>query len=223
MRIPRNLPHHLLARITLSPPPLLSAEAQWIYDNFKQLAPLELFRFKPTLLVPHGEALEVVYAPSYESRVIGNLLEHEPTVVENENSDDAANQLKILDQIKLLVAIPRYPYIEDDDRYFDGKVEVPFAHNLAKHGAHLAGTYELTHLNIKSPFIEFTTKDNRDHIRKAMRHNFTKFHKFADIKVLKGVSFPDDPKAFGFVDEEIEPVEFKATPWVPQNLKDPYD
>lgn len=217
------MPHHVLARLTLSPPPLLAAEAQWIYDNFKRLAPLELFRFRSTPLVPNGEAIDVVYAPSYRSRVIGNLLEEKPTVVANENTDDAANQNAIVQRLKLLVALPRYPYIEDDDRYFEGKVEVPFAHNLASHGARLSGTYSLTHLKASAPFVEFTSLENRDHIRKAMRHNFVKFHKFADIKVLKGISFPEDPLAFGFVDTEIEKPQFEATPWVPvkENLNTP--
>ncbi|KAK6456504.1 uncharacterized protein RJT20DRAFT_128427 [Scheffersomyces xylosifermentans] len=192
--------HHIAVKMLVSPPPTTAKEARHLLENFRTIGNVELFRFEreKSGCAVYGQELLLLYNPSNGLSPFGSaLLDSSGDMSKEVESQETvvSNQKRILDDLQNIVALPRYSYIEHDEKYMNGQIEIPFKHRLVKEGLQYDKRYTIPSSTIDSQFSRIipvedsnsgdTVLDSNSYgaIRSYIRHNFQKFHKFDSISI----------------------------------------
>lgn len=190
-----RLRHHLYynfcvtARFHLSPAPASVKEVQFIHDSFEKIAPVEYFsaeQAKNSPSNPFRQHVTVILNASDQ------LCQLNPFNGIDESIKPSASLLlqRQHDISKYLLSIcglPRYSYIEHDQRFFDGGLCVPFKHTLTPDARYLMQQYEITDSTANSPFFTLLSNYDSKTVGSKLRHNFQKFHKIKPVRVKKSL------------------------------------
>ena len=168
----------VLAHLKLSPAPSSLAEVQHLLDSLRQLGAVEYFR------VPRENSLRRFSPHCF---VLFNTAGSRLSPFAEADAGLPASATTLSATLAALVALPRFCYIENDAEYAAGRTVAPFRHTLTKHALDLDGRFAVSpatsarHLCLASP-VDATLP----RLRKELRHNFQKFHKFDFVNVATG-------------------------------------
>lgn len=190
-----RLRHHLYynfcvtARFHLSPAPTSIKEVQFIHDSFQKIAPVEYFSVdhaKSSPSNPFRQHVTVVLNASNQ------LCQLNPFNGIDESMKPSASillqrQNDISKYLLSICGLPRFSYIEHDERYFQGGVCVPFKHTLTSDARYLIGQYEISDSTCDSPFFTLESEYDLKTVGSKLRHNFQKFHKIKPVRVKKSL------------------------------------
>lgn len=190
-----RLRHHLYynfcitARFHLSPAPTSVKEVQFIRDSFEKIAPIEYFSVelaKNSPSNPFRQHVTVVMNASDQ------LCQLNPFNGIDESIKPSASfllqrQHDISKYLLSICGLPRYSYIEHDQRYFDGGLCVPFRHTLTPDARYLMQQYEISDSTADSPFFILLSDHDLKTVGSKIRHNFQKFHKIKPVRVKKSL------------------------------------
>ena len=101
-------------------------------------------------------------------------------------SRNVANRDKLVRKLDSLIAIPRYLYVENDEKFLHNERQIQFTHELSEKGHFLTGKYDLSLASIENPIVSLTRADEKLSnygLRAAIRHNVLHFHKFQSIEI----------------------------------------
>ncbi|CAK7894891.1 hypothetical protein CAAN3_02S06194 [[Candida] anglica] len=181
--------HHVLVTVKLSPSPSSAAEVDHLYESFSRLGNLEYFKIpRNQTLNRFSPYLTMLFNPAKESIVSPFSLPPGFALDTPQFLDIQQSLLK--QKLASILAIPRYSYIENDQEYHDGELQVPFKYHASKRALFFESKVHVTPSTINDPFcyIETKYKDlDISHFRKDIRHNFQIFHKLDSISLLDGV------------------------------------
>lgn len=186
-----SLRHHLYykfcvtARFQLSPAPTNVKELQFIREAFQKVGTIEFFLAEQAinpLSNPFGKHVTVVFNAGNQPSQLNPLNYMEQS--QNESAADLLQrQYEIYKYLSTICGLPRYSYIENDDRYFEGQLCVPFKHALAPDGRYLKDQYCISDSTIESPFCTLTSDHDLKLVGSKLRHNFQKFHRIKPAKL----------------------------------------
>lgn len=173
--------HAVVARVRLSPGPSTANEAQYLYERFRELAPnLEVFS------IPRDPSRTLLFLPRINMiYTYGVPMLDDPFDLEDKAESIEENVQFATKQLSLIVALPRFSYIENDPDYESGRTAAPFKWSLTEKGRAYDGKFEVTLSTVSNPFVHLKTTEDRKAVTHALRHNFQKFHKF-DVHVEHG-------------------------------------
>ncbi|KAK6460550.1 hypothetical protein DFJ63DRAFT_337311 [Scheffersomyces coipomensis] len=188
----RYLENHIFAEISLSPAPSNSKEVQHLLENFRRLGNLEFFKVARNRsgLSTYGSKIWLIYNPSENSTLLKpRLISHNNQLPSSFPHVDRLRekQSEISKRLSGLIALPRYSYIEEDREYLHGDTEIPFNHRLTREGLKYDHRYSILASRATHQFLELEIEaeeqiDPND-LRKNLRHNFQKFHKFDSVSI----------------------------------------
>lgn len=177
------------ARFRLTPIPTSYKEVRFLHESFSKLGNLEYFEVeKPKHLSStlFGRHVTVLLNPSDQFSQQDPLNAHDNTL-QTTVATLRQRQRELNLYLLSICGIPRFSYIESDNFFFDGRVEVPFKHSLNANGTQYAGQYRLTSSTVDSPFATIETELDSSAVLAALRHNFQKFHKLQPVFVKNGM------------------------------------
>lgn len=195
-----SLRYLVSVRMHMSPPPTNSKEVGHILNGLRNLGKVEFFKVErdKSNCAVYGQELFVVFNPSRKDAFGSIEITKEIENLNDINSVEdevtlLASQKKIVDNISSIVALPRYSYIENDERYLNGEIEIPFKHRLVKDGLKYDNRYTIPSCTVYNPFAHIRPAENEKNfnynfLRANIRHNFQKFHKFDPITIKIGLS-----------------------------------
>lgn len=194
--------HHIFVKVRMSPSPTTAKEVYHLYRNFKKLGgSLEYFevsRGKPGLNTYSNEA-SLIYNPSSQ------LSQLDPFNGTDENKEETiaellAQRAKLTSTILSICAIPRYSFIENDQQYMNGEIEVPYKFRLNRDGLKYDKRYSISSSTVNNQFcfispIAASEGDSKHGMNDSvltdfkshMRHNFQKFHKLDSISISSAI------------------------------------
>lgn len=183
--------NHVVVRLRLNPSPSSAKEADYVYDCFRGLCSgtLEFFNIEkghPRLNL-YSNSVNLIYNPKNEPSQL------DPFTEELSSQNGKANVPEILEQQNTLVnrlrnicALPRYSYIENDERFFKGEYVATFKYSLKKSGLKYDKKFEISASSVESPFASISTEEDVQNVMTSLRHNFQKFHKIDRIDIRVG-------------------------------------
>lgn len=167
------------ARFRLTPVPTNSKEVKFLYDSFRKLGTLEYFNVqdaKHTDTNLYGRHVTVLFNSSDQLSQLDPLGGVDPNI-RTTAVTLRQRQHELGEYLETVCGICRFSYIENDDLYFLGRVQVPFKHTLTSGARKYADQYRITSSTNNSPFATLETALRRSDILAGIRHNFQKFHK----------------------------------------------
>ncbi|RKP28777.1 hypothetical protein METBISCDRAFT_7702, partial [Metschnikowia bicuspidata] len=170
------------ARFHLSPAPTSVKEVQFIHNAFKTVSPVEFFlveQFASGASNPFRHHLTVVL--NALDRPLDAI--HEIGPGEHSAAVLRTRQLEISRFLSTICGLPRFSYVENEDRYFAGRLYVPFKHSLASDGRYLKGQYDVSESTVDSPFFTLSSDHDLKLVGSKLRHNFQKYHKLKPAKI----------------------------------------
>lgn len=186
-----KLRHHLYylfcvtARFQLSPAPTSVKEVQFIHNAFKRIGAVEFFQVEQSrnpLSNPFRQHVTVVFNAANQVSQLNPCNDIDQTLKETAG-DLQQRQFEIYKYLSSICGLPRYSYIEHDDRYFERRLFVPFKHTLAPDGRYLKDQYTISDSTIDSPFFTLSSDHDLKLVGSKLRHNFQKFHKIKPTKL----------------------------------------
>lgn len=177
------------ARFRLTPVPTTSKEVAFLHESFAKLACLEHFQVeKPKHSASHlfGRHVTVLFNASDQMSQLDPLAGFDPKI----NTTVAAlrqRQRELNAYLKSICGLPRYSYIEGDELYFQGRLQVPFKHSLTTQGKRYSDQYTMTGSTVSRPFATIDTAHDPGEVLAALRHNFQKYHKMEPVFVENGM------------------------------------
>lgn len=190
--------HHIAVSMVVVPPPSTVNEANHIFNNFKTIGHLEYFKIDRdgSRINMYGPVITAVYNPNGTKSLLSSALykdedlELNPQVSSQDLMDE---QQRISTKLQTLLALPRYSYIENDDKYLQRQLEIPFKHKLTSDGRRYENLYSLNSSTIDNQFIYITTNDTSiledlNQFKSKVRFNFQKFHKFDRFQLDFGIN-----------------------------------
>lgn len=194
--------HHIFVKIRMSPSPTTTKEVFHLYQNFKKLGgSLEYFEISrgKNGLNTYSNEVSLIYNPSSQ------LSQLDPFNGTNKNMKETTAELlalrtKLTDTIHSICAIPRYSYVENDEQYVKGEIEIPYKFRLNRDGLKYDKRYSISTSTVNNQFCFISpapTLENDDknimndsiitNFKSHMRHNFQKFHKFDNITISPAI------------------------------------
>ncbi|SGZ52756.1 CIC11C00000004466 [Sungouiella intermedia] len=177
------------ARFRLTPVPTNSKEVKFLYDSFQKLGTLEYFdvqEAKHTDTNLYGRHVTVLLNAS-DQRSQLDPLGGVDSDIKTTTVTLRQRQHELSEYLKSICGICRYSYIENDELYFQGRVQVPFKHTLTAGARQYAEQYRMSSSTVNSPFATLETTLRRSDILAGVRHNFQKFHKMEPEFVENGM------------------------------------
>lgn len=177
------------ARFKLAPVPTSAKEVRFLRNCFEKLATLEFFRVDQPGHASHntfGPHVTVVLNASEQLSQLDPFNGVDPSMKPTYTAL-RQRQLELGEYLKTVCGLPRFSFVENDELYFLGKVQVPFKHTLAPDAGHLRGGYTLTASTAQAPFVRIDTALDAGTVVAKMRHNFQKFHKMLPLEVHTGM------------------------------------
>lgn len=176
------------------PPPKTPSELQFISESFQKLATVDIL--KSTLLnleelIRDGFHLNILFNPVHKrSLFLPVSMEDETKQISDSHSRNIMTRDKLVKRLENLIAIPRYLYVENDDKFLNNERLIEFTHELSDRGRDLVGKYDLSLASMEDPFISITRCDptmneklGKYRLRSAVRSNIQHFHKIQDIEI----------------------------------------
>lgn len=192
-RLSSYFKYHVLARIKVGPAPRNAQEVQHLHDSFKTIGNVEYFHIglgKPIYNL-YSPYIYVVFNPSMEKSQLRPMIYEEIAEPVPESVDNILmNQENLVQDLKSLIAIPRFSYFHNDKKYINGEIEIQYKHRLVGKSLQYDGRYSITPATVHLPFhkiLLLDTKVNPISLVYDMRSNFQKFHKFDQVSVWTGV------------------------------------
>lgn len=195
--------HHIFVSLRISPSPTTAKEVHHIYQNFKKLGgSLEYFDISRGRhgINTYSNEVTLIYNPSSQ------LSQLDPFNGTDENKEESIAELlalraKLSNTIISICAIPRYSFIENDEQYMKGEIEIPYKFRLNRDGLKYDKRYSISPSTVNNQFCfispiapsEIVDKNGMSDsiltdFKSHMRHNFQKFHKFDSISVSPAIS-----------------------------------
>lgn len=194
--------YHIFVKVRMSPSPTTANEVYHLYQNFKKLGgSLEYFEISRgnTGLNTYRNEASLIFNPSSQLSQLDPFSGTDRNVKET-NAELLALQNKLTDTIRSICAIPRYSFIENDDQYIRGEIEIPYKFRLNRDGLKYDNRYLISTSTVNNQFcfissVPISEKDNKHTMsdviitdfKSHMRHNFQKFHKFDSISILPAI------------------------------------
>lgn len=177
------------ARFRITPVPTSQEEVTFIYDSLQKIAPVDYFSMLParhTSTNLFGFTASVLFNVTGQESQLDPLSGLDPSV---DVKLDAQQQRRreMRNYLSSICGIPRHSYIKDDEKYWEGKVQVPFKHRLRSFGRKFDGKYRLTSSTIDLPFFTMETKVKRGELDDALQFNFQKYHQMEPLFVWTGL------------------------------------
>ncbi|KAI5960704.1 hypothetical protein CANMA_003966 [Candida margitis] len=182
--------HAVSFKCKVVPPPKTPSELQFITQSFQNLGTIDLLKstaLNPEELTRAGFQLNILFNPVYEKSWFSPVSSNDEFAL---NADSPQRNImvrdKLVKKLENLIAIPRYLYVENDEKFLSDQRSIQFVHDLSDRGRNFAGKYDLSLASIEDPFISITTmneKVNKYGLRAAIRSNIQHFHKFQDIEI----------------------------------------
>lgn len=177
------------ARFRLTPVPTSRKEVKFLYESFRKLGTLEYFNVqeaKHTDTNLYGRHVTVLFNASDQLSQLDPLGGVDPNI-KTTAVTLRQRQHELGEYLKTICGICRFSYIENDELYFQGRVQVPFKHTLTAAAKQYADQYHITASTVDSPFATMETALRRGDILAGVRHNFQKFHKMEPEFVENGM------------------------------------
>lgn len=172
------------------PPPKTSSEQQFIIENLQKLATVDILKSTKLNLeemIKDGFQLKILFNPAYKkSMLLPVSIDEDAEPITELQSRNVANRDKLVRKLDSLIAIPRYLYVENDEKFLRNERQIQFTHELSEKGRFLTGKYDLSLSSIENPIVSLTRADeklNNYGLRAAIRHNVLHFHKFQSIEI----------------------------------------
>lgn len=191
-----KLRHHLYysfcvtARYHLSPAATSVKEVQFIHESFKTLAPVEFFavdQVKGSPSNPFSQYITVVLNASDQHSQL-NPFNGIDASIKPSASELLQKQHELYKLLGTICGLPRFSFVENDHRYFDEELCVPFKHTLTADARYLTKQYEISDSTITSPFFTLHTDQDAKLVSSKLRHNFQKYHKMKPVKIVHGLA-----------------------------------
>lgn len=181
--------------MVVTPPPSTGKEANHIYNNFKTIGNLEYFKVDRdgSRVNIYGQGVTAVFNPSSKSLINSVLYEDDLIGLESEKQLQDEKE-RLTHKLYSLLALPRYSFIEGDEKFYNREVEIPFKHQLTDQGRKYQDLYSMKSATVDSQFIYIDindenkkTFDNFNNFKTTIRFNFQKFHKFDRLSLKTGI------------------------------------
>lgn len=195
-RIAHYCQHLLHAEIVMTPPPRSSQEVAFILGSFRSLAQVESFKFNRSIpkMAGYGSVLSICFNASAQRSLmqLALLHNHEQSVSDCTWESSQAMALRreaLVKSLEHIIAIPRYSFLEGDEAYSQDLLLARFKHRLVSSGLRFDGQYTITDARASDPFCRVVPEPGHENsldidlLRKSIRHNFQKFHKFQAINL----------------------------------------
>lgn len=181
--------HHVLATIRLLPTPTSPKEVDFLYRLFQTLGNMELFRigrdrsgasmYEPVIRVMYSPLRGSLLRSPAQNDVAQTLAEYQDI------ARIVARKKELVSTLDLLIAIPRFLYLENDKEFWLGRLEVYFKHSLPVDALQYDGQYAIKSARKDDVFHTVLPKGNVDNamLRSKARFNLQKYHKFVLVHV----------------------------------------
>lgn len=180
--------HHVGAVLKLTPAPSTSKEADFIYQSFKGLGSLEFFSIRKGRLNAYEPYIRLIYNPSKQPLQLDPFNDVDPAVVES-HEHLALSLTSIAATLSSICALPRFSYIEGDEKYFLKRLQVDFSHSLKRESLRFDKKYSISPSTVDKPFALMSVEDTSvlpSEIVRNIRHNFQKHHKIEAVHIYTG-------------------------------------
>ncbi|KAI5954823.1 hypothetical protein KGF57_003847 [Candida theae] len=179
-------------RCKVVPPPKTTSESQFIVQNLRKLASVDFLKstnLNSEDIIENGYQLDILFNPVHTKSLFSPVsVSDEPDQINTSHSRNIAARDKLVKQLENLIAIPRYLYVQNDEKFLNNERQIQFTHKLHERNLDLAGKYDLSLASLDNPLISITQCDDKVKgfsLRAAIRSDVQHFHKFQNIEIHK--------------------------------------
>lgn len=182
MSLSKHFSGHVLAIIHLTPAPSTADEVRYLYKCVQRIAAVDFFHIRrDSVNDSYGNILKVAF-DTYNRKGMDPFVELsvEPFV------DPVTETTKqdIVTTLQQICSVPRFQFIDNDQRYVNNEVEIPFNYKLTPQGLRYENKFTISSSTYKQPFTMITPRDRSvSDFKSQIRFNFEKFTKFDMIQI----------------------------------------
>lgn len=194
MSLSKHFSGHVLAIIHLTPAPSTADEVRYLYKCIQRIAAVDFFHIRrDSVNDTYGNILKVAF-DTYNRKGMDLFVDPfvelsvdpfvELSVEPASNTSPETTKQDIITTLQQICSVPRFQFIDNDQRYVNNEVEIPFNYKLTPKGLRYENKFTISSSTYKQPFTMITPRDRSvSDFKSQIRFNFEKFTKLDMIQI----------------------------------------